>query len=123
MRPAHKPAALRSVPVQGSQPPVPDGRCVRLPALILLSLTAISFAPLVCVVLATGVAGALGCRLDEAGIYPCPVLGLDLGSPLAVAAMMGWFMLLTWPGMLAALLGWLVWVVISLRRRAAARAP
>ncbi len=65
-----------------------------------------------------------GCRLDEAGTYPCVVAGVDVGGLLSFLFVLGWLMLVTIPvGVLAGsggLVAWVVWLVS--RRRTGGRA-
>jgi hypothetical protein len=69
--------------------------------------------------IAAGMLGAsMGCRVDEAGFYPCPVLGYDVGTLLGVLFVSGWFVFLTAPvGAIAALI-WLAFAVAILIRQA-----
>lgn len=86
----------------------PAARKIGLAVLWLVTLA--SFAPLVSLLGASLVAGALGCPLDEGSVHPCLVAGSDLGDSLYAAALLGWLMLATWPGMLASLAVWL-WLI------------
>lgn len=52
-----------------------------------------------------------GCRLDEAGVYPCIVDGTDWGSTLAAASFSGWALLLTLP--LASLLALILLAIFA----------
>ncbi|WP_259675340.1 hypothetical protein [Burkholderia pseudomallei] len=54
-------------------------------------------APFIPVIIAGVVASANGCRLDEAGAYPCVMLGHDFGVLLATMGMLGWAGLVTIP--------------------------
>ncbi|SDG22902.1 hypothetical protein [Pelagibacterium luteolum] len=47
-----------------------------------------------------------GCRVDEAGVYPCIVNGTDIGGLLAFMGVLGWLMLATVPMGGTALLFW-----------------
>ncbi len=88
----------------------------------LAAVTLLAFAPLLSVLFTSVVAGALDCRVDEASTYPCPgPFGTDLGELLTFTGMMGWFMLVTAPFMLATALAWAVlalWGAWRLLRRA-----
>jgi hypothetical protein len=75
-------------------------------------LTVLMAVPLLNVVIAGTIATQMGCRLDEAGTYPCIVLGIDIGPLLAVMSVSGWLMLVTLP-VLAFLLP--VWCIIGIR--------
>jgi hypothetical protein len=71
------------------------------------------------VLFTSAVASALDCRVDEAGIHPCPgPFGLDLGELLYATGMMGWLMLATAPVMLLTALAWVVILLVWVFRRA-----
>lgn len=73
--------------------------------------TLASFAPILLAFLASFLATALGCRLNEAGAHPCLLAGRDIGETLYTMGMMFWLAILTFPLMALALVGWLiVWV-------------
>ena len=74
--------------------------------------------PLV-IAIAAGMFGAsMGCRVDEAGFYPCPVLGQDVGAALGLMFVSGWFVFFTLPlGAIAAMVWLAVAVVIFIRRK------
>ena len=55
------------------------------------------FTPLVAVTWASSFAARHGCRLDEAGRYPCIVNGEDWGGLIGAAFLSGWAMLITLP--------------------------
>jgi hypothetical protein len=62
-----------------------------------------TFLPMVPPLVAGTVAAICGSRLDEGSVYPCVVLGCDIGGLLYAMGVMGWFMLLTFPtGVIAA---------------------
>jgi hypothetical protein len=42
--------------------------------------------------------------------------GLDIGAALYAGGVLGWLMLVTWPGVLVALVGW-VWVIVRATTR------
>lgn len=63
-------------------------------------------APFIPVIIASAVAGANGCRLDEAGAYPCVILGHDLGGLLATMGVLGWAGLVTIPTAMGLLVLW-----------------
>ncbi|WP_426960283.1 hypothetical protein [Muricoccus radiodurans] len=68
-------------------------------------LTVVGWAPL-----ASAVAGAFGCTLNEATAHPCIVAGHDVGETLAVMFVMAWAAIFAFPLMLASLVGWItVW--------------
>jgi hypothetical protein len=78
----------------------------------LVVLTVLMAVPLLNVIIAGTIATQMGCRVDEAGIYPCIVFGMDIGPLLAVMGVSGWLMLVTLP-ILALLLP--VWLIIGIR--------
>lgn len=53
--------------------------------------------PFISVFIAGAVATANGCRLDEAGFYPCVILGHDFGALLGSMGVLGWMGLMTLP--------------------------
>ncbi|HVW91728.1 MAG TPA: hypothetical protein VHB74_03890, partial [Devosia sp.] len=57
----------------------------------------LALAPLASVLVASFVAGANGCALDEGSIHPCLVGGADRGEALYTMAVAGWLMLLSLP--------------------------
>ena len=58
----------------------------------------------------------LECDLNEARVQPCVVLGVDIGAVLTYLGVMGWFMLVSWPLLLAGLALWAVEGLIVLVR-------
>jgi hypothetical protein len=90
---------------------------------ILWIVTLVSFAPLISVLAAGIVADWLGCPLDEGSVHPCRAAGVDIGETLYAAAVLGWLMLATWPGMLASLVlwGWLLGRRLLRARRPASK--
>lgn len=70
-----------------------------------------TFGPLLGVLVASAVANAHGCRLDESGAHPCVVAGRDVGGLLAGLFVLGWLMLVTLPvGALIGVAGVVVWL-------------
>ncbi len=81
-----------------------------------LLLLVFTLFPLIPVLLASTIANLNDCRLDEAGFYPCIVLGVDMGELLGTMAMLGWFGIITLPlgGVLSCIgLGRLIWVFVT----------
>ncbi len=92
---------------------------VLLACLILILLLA--GLPLFGALTAGGVASALGCRLDEGSVHPCPFFGVDLGEPLYAFGVLGWLSLVTIPAGFVLLLIWLIAaIVLAVRRLRAA---
>jgi len=79
-----------------------------------------SFGPLLGVFLACGIASATGSRLDESGVHPCIIHGVDYGGALLDLFVCGFFMFLTIPTGLLAML--IFTVVLLIRRHLAKRA-
>ncbi|HEV7253941.1 MAG TPA: hypothetical protein VGN97_12715 [Mesorhizobium sp.] len=77
-----------------------------LVALALILLFAIL--PILSVLASIAIADAAGCRLDEGGIYPCPIFGSDWGATLGTMFVLGWLAFLTLPIGALALAAWLV---------------
>jgi hypothetical protein len=82
----------------------------RWPLIAVLLWALLTFGPLLGVLLASAVASANGCRLDEAGAYPCVVAGVDVGGLLSGLFVLGWLMLLTLPlGAVVGVVGAVLW--------------
>lgn len=81
--------------------------------------------PIALTAVAGAIAAANGCQLNEAQINSCIVNGREMGDTLYTLGVMGWFMLVTIPtGLLALLIFLLVLLILWLvgRRRASRRA-
>lgn len=81
-------------------------------ALILL----VMFAPVLSVLFASALAAAGGCTLNEAGTSSCVLFGADIGGLLNRLFVSGWYVLLTLPVGVLALLAWTVALIVSRRR-------
>ena len=68
----------------------------------------VAAAPLISAFVAGGIAGALGCTLNEGGVSPCPFMGTDIGETLVVMFVLGWLAFVTLPFGAMALAAWLV---------------
>jgi hypothetical protein len=80
--------------------------------IIYLGIVLYTVAPILCVLIASGIAYVTGSRLDEGNAHPCIVLGIDIGGLLYVLAVSGWFMFFTIPtGLLALLIFTIIWIV------------
>ena len=66
--------------------------------------------------LATAIAGAAGCRLDEGLTHRCMILGLDWGDALGAMFVMFWFELLTIWLVPIGLIAMLIGTVSAMRR-------
>lgn len=87
-----------------------------LPGLALL-WALYTFGPILGMLLSTAVAGWAGCELNEGGIYPCVVLGVDIGAGLNFLFVLTWFALVTLPtGLIAGGAALVFWLVRRLAR-------
>ena len=108
----------------------PRGRPAWLTPLVMVlgALTVLPWLPLILGLVAGSVGAGLGCRVDEAGTHPCPLLGTDIGDVLAFLGVLPWLSVSLAPIALAAacaawpLLGALL-AVRWLRRRRPRRGP
>lgn len=82
---------------------------------VLCLIGLVAMAPIGSVMVASLVANANGCRVDEGSVHPCMVGGKDYGEMLYTLGVLGWLMLITLP--LGALAG-LLWLVVLLLHRA-----
>ena len=73
--------------------------------LIYLVLVLFTTAPILSVMAAAIIARACGAQLDEGSEHPCIVFGHDIGLLLYDMFVAGWFMLITLPVGLVAILG------------------
>jgi hypothetical protein len=89
--------------------------------ILIMSLIALlGIAPILSAVIAGSIAAANGCRLDEAGVYPCVIGGQDYGGLLATMGVLGWLALVSLPLAGTALL---VYLVVLIVRRSKKTAP
>ena len=73
--------------------------------------------PLLVTLAAALIAAMLGCRLDESGVHPCPLFGIDIGQGLYMFGMMFWFGLFALPIAAIGLVVWLGFAIALLVRR------
>lgn len=80
-------------------------------AFVLTAVVIVLFAliPVLSALLASMIAGANGCALDEGGVHPCMIGGTDYGETLSVMFVSGWFGLVTLP---LGALGLVVWAIV-----------
>ena len=69
--------------------------------------------PLMSMAVAEFIAQVYGCKLDLAAAHPCIVGGSDMGHTLLTLGMMGYFLFVTMPGVVAVIV---VWVIVELIR-------
>lgn len=79
--------------------------------LALLSIL-IGIFPLLISMLASSIAKALGCSLNEAGVSECKWRGIDLGPTLYTMFMFGWLAMFTMGFMFFGLIGSAVWALV-----------
>src|SRR5215472_2766015 len=74
---------------------------------------AFAFAPIGSVMLCSAIANAYRCKVDAGSVHPCIVNGHDYGELLySLGVMGGWFMLVTIPGGLVAVVSWLIFFIL-----------
>jgi threonine/homoserine efflux transporter RhtA len=86
----------------------------------LTAIAAFALFPLICALISLSIADAAGCRVDEAGSYPCIIFGTDIGESLGFLFVFGWLGMATIPLGLACFLFWtgfLIARIIRKRRR------
>lgn len=72
-------------------------RKIPAPVIVYVLLVLYTASPIICVLIASGIAGHYNCVLDESGAHPCMVGGRDIGGTLVTLFVTGWLMLLTLP--------------------------
>lgn len=87
----------------------------------LLLILVFAIAPLGSLMIASAVANAHGCTLDEGGVHPCFIGGVDRGSALETMFVLGWLMLITVPVGGVAFLLWLVVLILHRLRWSSVR--
>jgi hypothetical protein len=84
-------------------------------------LLLICLLPLMSMAVAEFIAQVYGCKLDLAAAHPCIVGGRDIGHDLLTLGMMGYFLFVTMPAVVAVIAVWVVVELIGwLRRRSTA---
>ena len=90
--------------------------------LLMIGMIVYTMAPVISVLASMHVAKALGCPLDEANIYPCNCMGIEIGGLLTVMFVAGWFALITIPTGVLGIVGYATALILdafSKRRRQA----
>ena len=90
---------------------------------LLAAIILFAFAPLISVLLSSWIASANDCVLNEGGVNPCIIGGVDYGATLTTMFVAGWFMFFTFPAGVAALLLWLAVLVVGWAWRRNKRNP
>jgi len=75
----------------------PLPRPLRIMKWLFLLVAVFAFAPVLCVGVAALVAWQGQCQLDDAQVYPCQLLGVEVGETIAALGFMGWLSLVTLP--------------------------
>jgi hypothetical protein len=69
----------------------------QLSVVVYLLLVLFMISPIVSVMVASSIAKAHGCQLDEGSPHPCIINGVDRGELLYEMGVAGWFIFLTVP--------------------------
>ena len=80
--------------------------------LVLVVILVLALAPLGSVAIASWLAEANGCTLHEGFVNPCMVNGAEMGDTLYAMFVLGWLMLASIPFGAAAVLAWLVILIV-----------
>lgn len=91
----------------------------RRPLLMLLAAcaTLLVWVPFLMAYTAYTLAERHGCVLHEGYANPCIIAGEDWGNTLYGWGVMAWFVMVTWPAMLASLIGWPAYAATRLWKR------
>ena len=73
--------------------------------------------PMMSMAVAEFIAQLYGCKLDLASVHPCIVGGRDIGQDLLTLGMMGYFLFVTMPGVVAVIAIWIIVELIAWARR------
>jgi hypothetical protein len=73
--------------------------------------------PMMSMAVAEFIAQLYGCKLDLASVHPCIVGGRDIGQDLLTLGMMGYFLFVTTPGVVAVIAVWIIVELIAWMRR------
>ena len=83
----------------------------RLMILALMLILLFGLAPLLSGLIASAIAHALDCGLDEGSVHVCMLAGYDIGAMLYTMFVMIWFAIMTIP---LAGIAFFVWLVVAL---------
>lgn len=94
-------------------------RAWRRPLILLLVAfaTVLAWLPFLFAYTAYTLAERHGCTLHEGYANPCVINGEDWGERLYGWGVMAWLIMLTWPLMLASVIGWPAYAVVRLWKR------
>ena len=87
------------------------GKAVKRMLLALGGIVFFSLLPLLPALIASTIASAHGCQLDEGGTHPCIVMGSDWGGTLYTMFVMAWLGIVT---MQIGALAFLIWLGTAL---------
>ena len=73
--------------------------------------------PMMSMAAAEFIAQLYGCKFDLASVHPCMVGGRDIGQDLLTLGMMGYFLFVTMPGVVAVIAIWIIVELIAWARR------
>ena len=73
--------------------------------------------PMMSMAVAEFIAQLYGCKLDLVSVHPCIVGGRDIGQDLLTLGMMGYFLFVTMPGVVAVIAIWIIVELIAWARR------
>jgi ABC-type antimicrobial peptide transport system permease subunit len=79
---------------------------------IIACIVLIGLAPIIPTAIAAEVADAYGCKLDESGVHPCLINGVDYGETLLTMGMMAWLAIASIPIAIGLFVIYLVVVII-----------
>ena len=80
---------------------------------LLCFATLVGWAPILAILAGAALSSLLGCHVDEGSVRPCMVAGIDVGYPLYILLVSGWFILGTWPIIVVTGFLWL-WLLVRL---------
>jgi len=89
--------------------------------LALVIILLVAGAPIYCGIVAETIAAANGCQVDEAAPQPCVIFGRDFGGLLYGLGVLPWLGIVTLPLGAAALIVWLLLLLIFILRALAGR--
>lgn len=88
--------------------------------IVYASLALYTVGPVLLMLLASAVASANGCQLNEAAVHPCVVWGVDVGGVMTLMFVGAWLAYFTLPTGALALIVFSIYVIF---RRARRRTP
>ncbi|MEB2843725.1 hypothetical protein GAO09_25400 [Rhizobiales bacterium RZME27] len=83
----------------------------------IIAIAVFALFPLISALTSLWIADAAGCRVDEAGSYPCMMFGTDIGELLAFLFILGWLGMATVPLGFLGFLAWTGFVITRIIRK------